>query len=87
MSAVLLPVMLRLGGGNKVTVISLVSLAVVPFVSVAVTITVGVPTEAKACVALVVLVANVCSGLPSPQLTLRLARLEPGAEAALMPRV
>ncbi len=82
-----LPEMLTLGGGSKVTVISFVSLAVVPFVSVAVTVTVGVPTEAKLWVALVALFAKVCSGLPSPQLTLRLARLEPGADAALMPRV
>ncbi len=72
-------------GCDRLTVTSRVALADVVLVSVAVTVMVGVPAVVKVCAALVALVASVSSALPSPQLTLRLERLEPGAEAAVMP--
>ncbi len=82
-STVALPVRLTVGC-DRLTVTSCVALAVVVLVSVAVTVMVGVPAAIKLWVALVALVARVCRALPSPQLTVKLARLEPAAGAAVM---
>ena len=52
-------------------------------VSVAVTVTVGVPAAVNVWLALAAVVARDSMALPSPQLTLNLERLEPAAALAL----
>ncbi len=55
-----------------------VALAVAVLASVAVTVMVGVPATVKMCAALVAVVANVSTALPSPQLTVKLEECRTG---------